>query len=133
MKNGITLTEKKRNELVLNILTDAVIFTKTTEAINLLNNIGSPKDAEDWEPEYMYNGLTTAYYLLGIPAFESFENEQKLLPIVDVLRKIFDNALSFNDCRTKENKMYAKDIAKEVFEEWQAFLNNLHLDLRKAS
>lgn len=132
MKNEITLTEDRRNELVLNIITDAVIFEKTTRAVNLLQRIGNP-EAEDWEAEYPFSGLSTAYYLMGIPAYESFENEKKYLPITDVLFKIFQNTISAQDNRVDKTKRYPKNIAKEIFEEWQSFLNATNLGMRKAS
>jgi len=131
MKNEITLTEEKRNELVLNILTDAVIFEKTTNAVNLLQKVGNP-NAEDWEAEYQFSGLSNAYYLMGVPAYESFENEQKYLPIVDVLFKIFHNAISAEEKRVDKIKRMPKDIAKEILDEWKGFLDNTNLGMQKA-
>lgn len=132
MKNEFPLTEKQRKELVLNILTDAIIFERTATAINMLQRVANPKE-EDWGPEYQYNGFSNTYNLMGVPAYESFENEQKYLPIVDILRKIFDNGLAFDDRRPEQNKLTAGEIAKEIFEEWEGFLNNTDLGFKKAS
>lgn len=129
----ITLTGEQRKELVLSILTDAIIFERTAEAVNNLLKVSGP-NKEAWEAESQVNSIANTYTLMGLPAYESHENEQKYLPVADILRKIFDNTITYDkQQRPLGNQRPAHKIAEEILEEWEGFLNNTNLRLQKAS
>lgn len=132
MKNGITLTEDQRKELVLNILTDAIIFERTATAINLLQRVVNPK-GEDWEAESQHSGISNAYDLMGVPSYKTFEDEQKYLPIKCIMRKIFYNTLKDDDNRNNRGKQTVMEIGEAIYEEWESFLNTTQFELSKAS
>lgn len=123
MKNQITITQEFRNEIALNILTDAVIFERTAEAISILQQVANP-DGGMWDAECYYNGRMNAIYLLGVPRSITKEDEEKYKQINDVLSDIFENSI-----KADQSKNMAIDVAKIILEKWEGFLKQTSLDL----
>lgn len=126
MKNVVTFTEKERDELVLDIVSDAIIFDKVATAMNLMQRASDP-GAEDWLPRDHYESYFNALPLMGFPFNMTLEQEKEILPIRNVLSKIFDTTVAADDRRENPYKRKAGELAKEILEEWKTFLNALEM------
>ena len=126
MKSVVELTEKQRDELVLDILTDAIIFEKVAAAMNLMQRASNP-DSEDWEPIDHYASYFNALPLMGFQFNMTIEQEEKILPIRNVLSKIFDATIATDNQRDNSYKREAGELAKEILNEWKTFLKALEM------
>ena len=128
MKKGISFSEDQQNELVLNLLTDAVIFERAADAIFLLQKAANPA-APHWDAENHNNGIVNAYRLLGVPFDPTFEQEE----VTDFLHKIFLTTLKNEERRGADNQRHASEIAETILYEWKAYLKTTNLEMKKAS
>lgn len=126
MKNGIALTEKERDQLAVDILTDAIIFEKVASGMIQIQSAGHPSN-EGWPPESQYNGITNALCLYGYGLFVTIQEENEKLPIADVLRKIFNNTVDDDNRREMKIRRRAVILAEDILREWKSFLNALEM------
>ena len=126
MKTVVTFTEKERDKLAIDILTDAIIFERIATGMHLIKSAGHPNNQE-WAPESQYNSVTNALPLFGFKTPKTVEAEKQQLPITDVLRKIFYNTIKEDDLREPERRSKASEVARDIMEEWKGFLSALEL------
>ncbi|MDP2687788.1 MAG: hypothetical protein Q8O62_11235 [Aequorivita sp.] len=105
----ITLDDQQQEKMVKQILTDAVIFERTSSAVNKILQSFGP-DAENWEAQDHYHGFWPAINLLG---FYGDKNNQI---ITDGLTRIFYQ-------QVKKNNTTADKMATIIFEQWMEFLS----------
>ena len=120
MKTVVSLTEKERDGLVLDILTDSIIFERVSEAMNLMQRAANP-DSEDWEPIDNYNSFINAFPLMGFSFNIPYDEEKNVLPIRNVLWDIFHTTIKSQRLNDKN----AKELAEIILEKWKEFLEAL--------
>ena len=69
---------------------------------------------------------------MGFPSDMTYEEEKKILPITNVLWKIFYTTIKDDDQRDHSTRSEARELAKTILEEWKTFLEAYNSGLRKA-
>ena len=103
MKN--TSPQQNNEELILNILNDAIIFDRLCEGISSIFNLGQP---EVFKIEENYKGLGTAIKLMGV---------EEDSPVRDIL------VSTFLDCSTPSTND-SETASKSIYLEWLEVMNN---------
>ena len=108
----VELTDQDRRELVVNILTDAVILDRTYYAISLINQIGSfDGDGESsWDACEQINGYVNAFPLMGVS--NTLRDEVLGGKLADVFMHTYKSELETGF--TKD----AKIVAEHIYIEW---------------
>src|SRR5680860_106208 len=107
---GFVMAEAHRENLVLEILEDSIIWYNVSAGLRAVNASYSPffNNEYGFEPEEQYNGQVMAYKLMGA------ENDDK----GDLLFTLFIAAMDNNKQRPDDRKANAKELAKEIYKDW---------------
>ena len=108
------LIPDKRRALIINILTDAVIFDKIGNSISELSGGYFGLDNK-------YSGYTSAVVLLGIP--DPVNSNDPLHLLHERLGDIFLNYVNLN------GKKEPEEVAKQILKEWEIYLEKSPLKI----
>lgn len=124
MKKVVSLTEEQRDEVVKQILNDAIINERTQKGINLLQKVSDPNRDH---MEFNDNGVYPTFPLMGLPYPKTIEDEEIINPIYDELCEIFDTALNEENKRDEKRQRTASDLADHIFLDWKVFMRDIDL------
>lgn len=111
------------NNLIKQVLSDTIIYERINYAMNSILNAHGGQSGNHWQTTYHYQGLQTAYQLLGFTENIAFES------ITDELHKAFFTVLKEDQKLCSNEREPAPKLAKTILSNWldiikkQGFLN----------
>ncbi|ARV11478.1 hypothetical protein BTO09_03600 [Gilvibacter sp. SZ-19] len=106
------------NDIVSQVLSDAIIYERINYAMKTILNAHGGQSCNHWQTTYHYQGLQTAYQLLGFTENIAFES------ITDELHKAFFIALKEDQKLSSSDREPAPKLAKTVLSNWMKIIRN---------
>ena len=126
--SDIQFTEAQRDELLVDILKDTIMYENVIKAVDQLIGVYN-RDAGtgEWDGDMQFSGLTKAYPLMGLHCPESIEEEEVLLPFIYKLRDIFYSVVIENERKKKGQRKNAEALAKHILIDWKEYMKGVNI------
>ena len=117
------ISTETKEELLLGIVTDAIMFERVYRIVDALTNAYDPAAGGNSDALAEYYGLFNAYAMLGYPLPKTLEEEETVSPITDKLYNIFSDHFNKDAVKPPEKRENALQMAEKIITEWKNFLN----------
>ena len=127
MKIPTDFTTDQRDETIVQILTDAIMFERIYKGMQETVKAANPS-CEDWDPVHFHNGYANAWIFLTI--YELPEEVEESLK--DELSEIYFKYFNEDIVKPFEQRRTAKDLARHIFIDWESCIDRTECKLKSA-
>ena len=127
MRVPTDFTTDQRDETIVQILTDAIIFERIYKGMQETVKAAHP-DCDDWDPVHSYNGLSNAWIFLVIYELPEEVEESLKDKLSDIYFKYFNEDIS----KPFDQRRAAKDLAQHIFIDWESCIDRTERTLKSA-